>query len=199
MSCESPLEEKFLRMADKFISPDIDIQTQVEFKTICGLFRVDFVLSSSDIRVGIECDGEDYHKNRKHLDEWRDAAILGDDYLDYVIRIPGKALYYNAHACFYAISVWYPCFFSERSRTVLKNAVSKYEDQITTFDEMHAFISFYNEDGSRIPDFCTLNRYFRMPPTGKVEFLSSLYEFAVKCGGGKPEELARLWFHHDDK
>ncbi|MCC8116580.1 MAG: hypothetical protein LIP18_05415, partial [Planctomycetes bacterium] len=152
MNFESPIEEEMARILEKFLNPEISFESQTEVQTICGLFRMDFVLSDGKFRVGLECDGREFHKERHHLDEWRDAAILGDGFVDEIVRIPGKAIFYNPNACAYFLSKWYPRFFTERSLQVLKSMIRKeLEDgDLIDLDEMDAVVYFNDGDGNRI-------------------------------------------------
>lgn len=74
---DSPIEDAFAYyFVMKYAAEDVDLTTQVEASTICGKFRLDFVLCAREgFRAGVECDGKDFHNPSR--DEWRDAMILG--------------------------------------------------------------------------------------------------------------------------
>lgn len=87
---ESPLEELFALNAIKYLDDSVDFQKQVSVETICGQFRIDFVIDTGLKKVAIECDGKESHN--KSRDEWRDAMILGAGAVDVIYRLRGGDL-----------------------------------------------------------------------------------------------------------
>ena len=91
---ESVLEERFANVFLRFARKDVKMETQVTCKTLCGDFRPDFIITEqSGRKIAIECDGKDYHN--EHRDEWRDAMLIGDDFVDEIYRIRGVDIKYN--------------------------------------------------------------------------------------------------------
>jgi hypothetical protein len=71
---ESPIEELFIEGLERYLSPHPKVIPQYELVTPNGRFRLDFLLIMCNQRIGVECDGHDFHDEWK--DEWRDAIIL---------------------------------------------------------------------------------------------------------------------------
>lgn len=96
---ESPIEEIFAREISSKVKPEVKATTQYEL-TACGIsFRMDFVLEYEGRKIGIECDGKEFHNYAKDL--WRDAIILGDEKLDAIYRFSGKEIIGKIDACIY--------------------------------------------------------------------------------------------------
>lgn len=120
-----------MRSTEKYIDTRLALTLQYPIITHHGRFRIDFVaITASNRIIGIECDGEQYHRGSR--DEWRDAAILSAGTVDVIYRIPGRALY------LYPAEVWWllghaePYLITERSRIVLNVEVSP-----TCFESAH--------------------------------------------------------------
>jgi hypothetical protein len=59
---DSPIEDRFAENLVKYLRDDVDLSTQVECKTICGDFHLDFLITSGNgAKVAIECDGKEFH------------------------------------------------------------------------------------------------------------------------------------------
>ncbi len=194
MTCESPIEEMLLHTLHKHLRDDVCLQMQVETNTICGIFRLDFLLSTDTLKIGIECDGKEFHKNRLR-DEWRDAMILGANHADEIVRIDGSAIHYGVDSCVFVLSAWYPAMFTERSLTVLKSiATAQLPNEsvdriLSESTDSHAFIPVVGDDGESRIHGAMMNRYFRNPPFGKREFILKFYEYALEQGGGNLDIL----------
>jgi len=120
---ESPIEDIFAWNIVKYLSDSTELRKQVDFQTICGKFRVDFVAQNGRRKVGLECDGEDYHNEGR--DEWRDAILVGSRFLDAVYHFPGKGIFNGIEGCLAALLVWEPQLFSERGQINLGILVPK--------------------------------------------------------------------------
>lgn len=120
---ESPIEELFLHHAAKYFAEGRPIQTQVWVRTLCGRFRLDFLVDTGTKRVAFECDGEAFHKDLWR-DELRDSLILGTGEIDAIYRLPGKVLTFRPEDCFYLVSRWDPELFSPRGLANLQQLAS---------------------------------------------------------------------------
>src|SRR5262245_54692335 len=115
---DSPIEDLFAQAIVKRLHPDADFIPQYEVETIAGRFRLDFVALHAGRRVGFECDGAYFHHNKP--DEWRDAAILGDNLLDSIFRLRGADIHNHVDTCLHLIALREPVIFSERGRQNLQ-------------------------------------------------------------------------------
>jgi len=111
---ESEVEQIFYSELSKLISEDLIFEPQFEIKTICGKFRIDFYFELHGKRIGIECDGKEFHKGYK--DSFRDAILLGDNHIDEIFRFQGKDIFYHVHKSIYMIFFKHPDILSERGK-----------------------------------------------------------------------------------
>jgi hypothetical protein len=109
---DSPIEDLLAYNIVKYLDSSVSLLEQYEVSTICGNFRLDFVVQQNNLKYAIECDGRDYHKLQR--DEWRDAMILGSGALQYIYRLRGTDLYKHIDDCIYLISQNHPYLFSDR-------------------------------------------------------------------------------------
>lgn len=117
------MEDAFAYAATKYLGDDVLLETQVAVSTICGRFISDFVVSSPAAgRIGIECDGRDYHD--EHRDEWRDAAILGGKHVDSMYRLRGSDITYHLDDVLYILCQLEPGLFSTRGLMNLRALAS---------------------------------------------------------------------------
>ena len=108
----SPIEEWFASDAMKHMAPGVEIFPQYEIATYSGNFRLDFLIVFDEMRVGIECDGQQFHEENR--DCLRDSLILGTKQVDAIVRLRGTDIFHHANDCVYALSQLYPNMFSER-------------------------------------------------------------------------------------
>ena len=110
---DSPIEDILAYHIVKYLDQRVSFIPQVEVKTICGIFRVDFmVYGVNGEKIGFECDGKEFHEEGH--DEWRDAMILGADKADTMYRLRGSDITYHINDVLYALSQWSPTIFSQR-------------------------------------------------------------------------------------
>ena len=112
MEVESEIEALFLAKLSRYLSTETKLSSQVEFKTIGGLFRVDFLIEApcGEIIV-IECDGKDFHDDI--YDSWRDALILSTKKVNYIYRFRGKDIYTYRYDPYYYLYRFHPNIFTE--------------------------------------------------------------------------------------
>lgn len=99
---ESPIEEGFARQAAYLWADKTRVYKQFPVSTRYGLFRLDFALEVHSWRVGIECDGKEFHDRER--DTYRDAAILGSRAVDEILRFRGVDLYRCPDDCLCILS-----------------------------------------------------------------------------------------------
>ena len=115
----SPLKVLFLATADKYLSPEVPLFTQVKIDTPHGSFRLDTVLEHSGRkRVAVELDGAAFHDSER--DAWRDAAVLKQLEVDAVVRIRGRDLYRYPFLVWWIVAKMYPWTVTARAGEVLK-------------------------------------------------------------------------------
>lgn len=91
--------------------------------TVWANFRIDIVLSVGDRRIGIECDGAEFHDEFR--DEFRDGLILGSGIVDTIWRLPGADIHNHVHDCLSLIALYDGFIFDERTKAVFVNQCSE--------------------------------------------------------------------------
>jgi hypothetical protein len=114
----SPIERRFEERFLDFKANGVAIERQYVIETVCGLFRLDFLICYKDYKIGIECDGQAFHNYEK--DFWRDALILGTKRVDDIVRISGTKINYYIDADLYQLGKWFPWMFSGRNLVALE-------------------------------------------------------------------------------
>ena len=148
---ESPLEELFIEQFEKYLSGKVDIISQYEVNTNAGKFRLDFVIESDKKKIGIECDGKEFHNEWR--DEWRDALILGSNQVDTIYRFRGKDLACFINDCIHIIYHYDKEIFNERYSQIynqlITNDLKEYINSNPSFkDETNRLsVRTTNEDG----------------------------------------------------
>ncbi|KYC46105.1 MAG: hypothetical protein AMQ22_02171 [Candidatus Methanofastidiosum methylothiophilum] len=122
---KSDIEDIFAYNLEKYVSPSVKVKSQYEIKTPLSSFYLDFLLEFGKYKIGVECDGKDYHKNRNH-DDARDALILGTGLIDGIFHFEGKLIYYQPSDVMYIIMRRYPDIFHEKGKSNLETLASKY-------------------------------------------------------------------------
>lgn len=143
---DSPIEDEFALTYTKYINENVDFRMQEMVYTKCGKFRLDFIVELEDgKKIGIECDGEEFHDQSR--DEWRDAAILGSTDIYEIYRIKGSDIQYHLEDVLYVLSIWEPTLFSERGRNILKKIASEAILKVNQFDTTRLMVPFISERG----------------------------------------------------
>lgn len=119
---ESPLEVMFIETLEKYLSGKAEIVPQYEIVTLAGKFRLDFLLTVGEQKIGFECDGKEFHDEWR--DEWRDALILGSGEIDTIYRFRGSDLYLNMDDCIYLIYHNDKALFSGRYEIIARQLIS---------------------------------------------------------------------------
>lgn len=179
---DSPIEDEFALHYVKYAADSVLLSPQVKTQTICGLFIVDFVLSTpTGYRVGIECDGKEYHAPSR--DEWRDAMILGEHHVDVIYRLRGSDITYHLEDVLYLLSELEPSLFSSRGIINLGClATHEAREQTKGHDIDNYLIHYQDED---IAGSLNVEARRRIVPAGQRRFWQSAYRHAASLGGGQ--------------
>ncbi len=117
---ESPIEKEFARRIlrhESNFKDGVRLGNQYVVNTTRSLYRVDFVLFMRNKKIGIECDGKDYHNFKTDL--VRDSIILGEEKLDTIYRIGGKDINFAEDDSLLAISLMEPNLFENNVHNML--------------------------------------------------------------------------------
>ena len=117
-ACESPIEEDFLRCYYNVKSECVSINGQTNCQTKRGTFWLDFVLNDGQRKIGIECDGKQFHNETR--DKLRDDSILETGLVDVIYRVPGKSLWFHTYEALDLLRMREPQLFSEKGSGRLK-------------------------------------------------------------------------------
>jgi hypothetical protein len=184
--CDSPIKDIFALHYVKYASDTVDLLPQVEAKTLCGTFVVDFVIRNHDgYRVGIECDGKGFHNESR--DEWRDAMILGEGHLDVIYRIRGSDLNYYVEDVLYLLAELEPRVFEQRAIANLKVLASP-EVQGAAKGRNQDLYYFHYRNGDDTGAF-RLELRRRVVPENQRRFWQAAYNHAVSIGGGRLDDV----------
>ncbi|MBO1897593.1 hypothetical protein HNW13_017795 [Shewanella sp. BF02_Schw] len=193
---DSPIENRFAMWFAKYADDSITLTSQVNASTLCGLFVLDFVLEDDNgYRVGIECDGKEYHCENR--DEWRDAMILGGGHIDVIYRLRGVDINYRIEDCLYLLAKLEPSFFSERR---LHGLVDLASDEVLRRSPIHKesmhVIRYQNG-----PDIESLIIEVRRTAISKDFrwFWRSLYEYGLSVGGGHLDDVMLSYREKQDQ
>ena len=187
---ESEIENIFEYELLKYSSADVSWRRQVEFQTIGGLFRPDFVASVSGCAIGLECDGRGFHDLIR--DECRDALILGDGFLNTIYRFTGKNIFRWPADCLYFLSLYEPWLFSARGhnnlRTLASPELRAHEPGLDS--SILIYRDFIADDGSSaVGQLIIIRRSSDPHPTPPIDDWREFYEFARGRGGGRFKTL----------
>jgi very-short-patch-repair endonuclease len=198
----SPLEGRFAWAFVKCLHPEALFQKQASVQTICGNFRLDFLVCKDSMRVGFECDGQDFHDPERDL--WRDALVLSQQSVDQIVRLRGTDLYREMDDCLFVLSRWFPELFSERWHANLGAAASfDARQQIISCMQSERCQIDYRElldeedDSFILRPACSVEilRRFRMPKSGRP-FWEPFVSYAKRKSGGNLDEIIRA--HKED-
>lgn len=106
---ESPIEKKLYGYLESTFLPTVHIEKQFWVNTICGNFRIDFVIDTEIGKIGLECDGREYHVIDR--DMWRDAMILAGGDIKIMYRFSGSDIHSNNLFCLHNLIINHPDLF----------------------------------------------------------------------------------------
>ena len=185
---DSPIEDTFAKFAEKYMSQDMIMNTQVEILTICGKFRPDFVvIAPNGKRTAFECDGKEFHDEDR--DEWRDAMILGSSNIDEIYRISGKIITHRIEDVFYALSLWSPWLFDERQKYNLGRIATEEVTKRSILPEDTMFsVNHLDSENNQFNQFYLEKRHKNIPE-GKRQYWQSAFSYAQSLGGGNLDDV----------
>ena len=83
---ESPLEYELYEFLQRHLNKDFNFDIQYESKTEFGTYYLDMVCINERRKIGIECDGKEYHLDY-NKDIWRDTLILSKGIVNSIFRV----------------------------------------------------------------------------------------------------------------
>ena len=185
---DSPIEDLFVRHYEKYAGPAVEFVAQKEVDTICGRFILDFLIKDeAGYRVGIECDGKEFHEESR--DEWRDAMILGDGYVDVIYRLRGREINFYIEDILLLLAELEPTIFRDRAQAnlgVLASPEIKELEKDHSRDRYHFMYRNGDDKG-----FFRLEARRRSVPPGERRFWQTAYSYAKEAGGGKLDDVIR--------
>lgn len=190
---ESPLEEFLIEQLEKYLSGKVDLIPQYEVQTNVGKFRLDFLIEINGKKIGIECDGKEFHNEWR--DEWRDALILGNNQVDTIYRFRGKDLVCFVNDCIHVIYHYDRQIFNERYSQIFNQLITEelgeyFENNPNLKCETNSFsLRTTNEYGEKVG---WLNiEILRRNKNDKNSHWNKLYEFSKKYPGLKMDEIIK--------
>jgi hypothetical protein len=198
---DSPIEEKFAWALAKYLRPEITVTKQKDAPTRWGNFRLDFLVTAGTRRVGVECDGVDYHDIER--DAWRDAVILGKGHADVIYRFKGADIHYAVDDLMYLLRKYEPHLFTERgliNLNILGSDDAKREMDFMNYAADEGGVMYSGETVIISHPALSENEprretYVKRRGINTVPNLSSdwrrLYAFATTCEGNLEAVIAR--------
>lgn len=184
---DSPIEDFFAWNMAKYLDEKTTWERQVSVSTICGCFRMDFVANTHSRRIAFECDGEEFHgRHGCARDEWRDAMILGGEFVDAIYRIPGRLIVHDMHRSIAWLAECEPEVFSERSRINLRILARSARSAMRGGAGMVS--DFYSPHPS-----IQIECFHRQPIVR--EWWQCLFAYAKEHGGGDLDSIINRWWN----
>lgn len=113
-SYDSPIERILGELLAKCLpNRMVSIIPQLEINTTGGNFVLDFLLIAEGKKYAIECDGRGFHDYLHDL--YRDGILLGERFIDGMIRFTGSDLTKYPHICLLFLSRIAPSLFYNQS------------------------------------------------------------------------------------
>jgi len=188
---DSPLEDDFAFNITKYLEPSLSLVPQYEVDTICGKFRIDFVVQGPGGLTGFECDGKEFHDRSR--DEWRDAMILGTKTVNAIYRLRGSDVYYRIEDILYLVSKWNPELFSMRGllnlETLASDEVKAAEMEVPRSIAIVTYKTEYLAGLRNEPVHLRMERRHLQSPRGKRQFWEAAFRFASEIGGGNLDDV----------
>ena len=133
-SYDSPIERILGELLAKCLPNNgASVIPQVEVNTTGGDFVLDFLLITYGRKYAIECDGKNYHDHFHDL--YRDGMLLGEHFVDGMIRFTGRDLTKYPHICLLFLSRIVPSLFNDQSLYALTvNARNERWDATEDYD-----------------------------------------------------------------
>lgn len=204
---ESPIEQRFAWDAWKRLRPEVALEKQVWVQTHCGNFRLDFVARTpGNRRVGIECDGKNFHDRRR--DEWRDALVLSTGACDVIYRLRGKDIWARPSDVLYVLTQLERELFSDSGLTTAATLAARSVKEADLDPDADSFWIEYSEDEADPevddpmddpeddpetgPPYLYLQRR-RLDAGGSTHGLIEKIDFSIEHAGHSLEQLLVAW------
>lgn len=191
---ESEIERIFYSEICKVISDKIKFEPQFEISTICGNFRIDFYFELNGKRIGIECDGKEFHKGSR--DSFRDAILLGDNHIDEIFRFKGKDVFYHIHKSIFMIFFLHPNFLSERGKINLQNRLGG-ENRRLIEESFEEILIEYVTVPILVDGIKENQLELKWKRREESAFWEKTYDYIKKKGGGNLDKLIEESTIHD--
>lgn len=197
---ESPIEDMFLRAISKRLDTETcRITPQFPAETICGSYRLDFVIDDGRSRIGIECDGEEFHDNQNWRDEWRDAMILGDKKVDRIYRFRGKDLKHHPDDVLGVLAWFHPRIFDDRQRWIVERAASEHiplhlGETFIHPEQEDLLLGIGGEPERPNHSMWFLRRFMHKRRRNYRQWIRELHDFALATGIDSLAELRAQFF-----
>jgi hypothetical protein len=185
---ESPIENLLFESIFMSFADGVSFRSQVQFGTICGIFRADFVIEGFGRRIALECDGKEFHNYRR--DEWRNEMILGTGEVDWIYHFSGKDINFRTEECAYILATQESWAFNEeaiaslRAKCSLNSPDLAIELDETDCSHMGTLLFELEEESERL-DYPVVIRVERRSKNWELR----RYEFAKAAGGGNLDAL----------
>ncbi len=197
---DSPIENEFGAEFKRHLKQRYQLQPQYEANTICGQFRVDFLIEVNGQKIGFECDGKEFH-DPEH-DEWRDAMILGSGSAHIIYRFKGRDIRQYLHECIYLIACWHPEIFSprglQRLQAIASPSIGEYALTTLAIARRSHTIELLDNPESKIREFisvgCDSVAKSRANSPERQPRWRTLYQYAETNGGGNIDVLRDRYF-----
>lgn len=195
---ESPIEDKFAWHITKYLKPDVAFYPQFPIQTICGQFRLDFVIGYNDKLIGFECDGLNFHEPYRDL--WRDSMILGTEKIDSIFRLRGTDIHRYPNDLLYTIAKFHSPLFSPRglinlSKLALESTINCSIDKTSSCHLIE--IQDFDEDNC-YHSLLMIDRRFQHTFKGYKYEWEDYYEFATRIGGGNLDAVIEQYKLQDN-
>lgn len=164
---------------------------QWEIRTICGQFRIDFVLEAPGLKVGVECDGAEYHDFTR--DEWRDAMILGTDEIDFMYRLRGRDIQRHIEDVLFLISRNHPALFSQRGLVNLASLASDGAQQYRPDIPPSLLVVRYRDQDGNVYDSLEIDVRQRCVPHGMRQMWQTYFNRAKSKPGSTLDQLIEAY------
>lgn len=192
---DSPIEDMFAWHMVKYVAEIAAFVPQAEVRTVCGGFRIDFVVAVAGRRVGFECDGAAYHDEAR--DELRDALILFDARaVDSLFRLRGTDIHYRMPDLVYLLACYEPGIFSERAKAQIPRLASEAVIRGAAHADYRGALLRYGRDEDRrrgVMEYLRLQRRAVDADPRAFRFEKQFVAFAQALGGGNLDETIARW------
>mgnify|MGYP003407632817 FL=1 len=183
---DSPIEDLFAKHYTEWAAPGVNLTPQEHVNTICGLFILDFVISTPDgYRVAVECDGKEFHDESR--DEWRDGMILGEGAVDAIYRLRGEDINFRLDEVLYVLLRLEPSIFAAKAEARFTVLASPEVVRLSYTHDVDSYTTRFARDVDR--GFLHLEARRRVIPVGQRRFWNTAFAYAASVNGGRLDDV----------